>query len=204
MDDFSLDSWIADLEAVVEAAGLARFPLIGLCQGGAVAVAYAARHPEQVSRLIIYDSYALGAYADGVPSRLSREARALSQMIAVGWGKETGAFREIFANLLLPLAGRDALQWIGELQRRSASARNARLLWDAFNRFDVRAEAARVEAPTLVFHGRRDAMVSSSASSTEVEERFPTSRRLRQVTSSAPSGSSSVSCIASSTFGPPG
>lgn len=163
VDDFSLDRWLDDLEAVVACAGLTRFPLIGLCQGGAVAAAYAARHPDRISRLVLYDSYAFGAYAAGVPDRLVQEARALAEMIAVGWGKETGAFREIFANLLMPEAGKDALQWIGEMQRRSASARNARLMWDAFNEFDIRNVAADIAAPSLVFHGRRDAMVPFEA-----------------------------------------
>lgn len=163
VDDFSMDRWIDDLDAVVECAGIARFPLIGLCQGGAVAAAYAARYPDRISRLVLYDSYPFGAYADGVPDRLAQEARALAQMIEVGWGKKTGAFREVFANLLMPEAGKDALQWIGEMQRRSASARNARLMWDAFNDFDIRDVAPDIAAPTLVFHGRRDAMVPFEA-----------------------------------------
>ncbi len=78
VDDFSLDRWIDDLDAVVERAGLTRFALIGLCQGGAVAAAYAARYPDRVSRLVLYDSYPFGAYAEGVPDRLVQEARALA------------------------------------------------------------------------------------------------------------------------------
>jgi len=163
VDDFSMDRWIEDLDAIVERAGLTRFPLIGLCQGGAVAAAYAARHPERISRLVLYDSYPFGAYAEGVPDRLVQEARALAEMIEVGWGKRTGAFREGFANLLMPEADKNALQWIGEMQRRSASARNARRMWDAFNEFDIRDVAADIAAPTLVFHGRRDAMVPFEA-----------------------------------------
>jgi len=163
VEDFSMDRWIEDLDAVVASAGLTRFPLIGLCQGGAVAAAYAARYPDRISRLVLYDSYPFGAYVDGVPERLTQQARALAEMIEVGWGKRTGAFREIFANLLMPDAGKDALRWIGELQRRSASARNARLLWDAFNGFDIREVAAYIPAPPLVFHGRRDAMVPFEA-----------------------------------------
>jgi pimeloyl-ACP methyl ester carboxylesterase len=163
VDDFSLDRWIDDLDAVVACAGLTRFPLVGLCQGGAVAAAYAARHPERVSRLVLYDSYPFGAYAVGVPDRLAQQARALAQMIEVGWSKRTGAFREVFANLLMPEAGKDALQWIGDMQRRSASASNARRMWDAFNDFDIRDVAPDIAAPTLVFHGRRDAMVPFEA-----------------------------------------
>ncbi len=163
VDDFSLDRWIDDVEAVVESAGLTRFPLVGLCQGGLVASAYAARHPDRVSQLVVFDSYPCGAYAKGVPERLSREARALSEMIEVGWGKESGAFREVFANLLVPEAPKEGLQWIGEMQRRSASAYNARQMWDAFHSFDIRDVAPEITAPTLVFHGRGDAMVPFEA-----------------------------------------
>lgn len=163
VDDFALERWVDDLEAVVDAVGLTRFPLIGLCQGGVVAAAYAARRPDRVSRLVLYDSYPFGAYVEGVPDALARQARALSEMIEVGWGKENGAFREIFARLLMPGAAPEALQWIGEMQRRSASAHNARLMWDAFHRFDISAIAASVEAPTLVFHGRKDGMVPFEA-----------------------------------------
>ncbi|MEV8542191.1 alpha/beta fold hydrolase, partial [Streptomyces sp. NPDC051572] len=57
---FTFDDWVDDLETVVEAAGLDRFPLLGVSQGGAVAVAYAVRHPERVSRLILAGGYARG------------------------------------------------------------------------------------------------------------------------------------------------
>jgi len=163
VDDFSLERWIEDLDAVVARAGLTRFALIGLCQGGAVAAAYAARYPDRVSRLVLYDGYPYGAYARGAPDRSAQEARTLAQMIEVGWGKKNSAFREVFANLLMPEAGREALRWIGEMQRRSASAHNARLMWDAFNDFDIRDVAPHITAPTLVFHGRRDAMVPFEA-----------------------------------------
>jgi pimeloyl-ACP methyl ester carboxylesterase/DNA-binding CsgD family transcriptional regulator len=157
--DFSLDALVADLEAVADTLELRRFPILGLCQGGAIAVAYAARHPERVSRLVLYDSYVHGAYVHPEGDRMAAEARALAQMIEVGWGKETGAFREIFANLLIPDASRDQLRWISELQRLSASPKTARRLWDAFHTFDIEDIAAQVTAPTLVFHVRGDAMV---------------------------------------------
>jgi len=162
-DDFCLEAWISDLEAVVDAVGLKRFPLIGLCQGGTVAVAYAARHPERVSRLILYDSYLCGGYAKDVDESVQKQARALSQMIEVGWGREAGAFREVFANLLMPDATKEQLRWIGELQRRSASATNASRLWDAFNTFDIRDVAGKLTVPTLIFHVRGDAMVPFEA-----------------------------------------
>jgi len=57
---FSFDDWVDDLEAVVDAAGLDRFPLLGISQGGPVAIAYAVRHPERISHLVLLGSYAQG------------------------------------------------------------------------------------------------------------------------------------------------
>lgn len=162
--DFSLDAMVSDLEAVVDALGLRRFALMGLCQGGAVAVAYAARHPERVSRLIAYDAYLFGAYVSEAGEQLKQQAQVFSKMIEIGWGRRVGAFREMFANLLMPdSSGAQEAKWIGELQRRSASPAAACQLWNAFHTFDVRTEAPKVRAPALVFHVRGDAMVPFEA-----------------------------------------
>ena len=163
VSNFCLDAWVRDLETVVDTLHLKRFPLVGLCQGGTVAAAYAARHPDRVSRLVLYDSYLCGAYAPGISESVQKQARALSEMIEVGWGRDAGAFREIFANLLMPDATKEQLRWIGELQRRSASPANARRLWDAFNSFDIRDEVGKLTVPTLIFHVRDDAMVPFEA-----------------------------------------
>src|SRR5262249_53741251 len=148
--DFSLDAMVADLEAVVDALELRRFPLVGLCPGGVIALAYPAPPPEPVTRLVLYDSYPYGAFVDDAGEKLARQAQAFSQMIEIGWGRKVGAFREIFANLLMPEAAGHQLKWIGELQRRSASPATACHLWNAFNTFDIRAEAPKVAAPTPV------------------------------------------------------
>lgn len=162
--DFTLDAMVSDLEAVVDALELPRFALLGLCQGGTVAVAYAARQPQRVSRLALYDSFLHGAYIGEAGERLAQQARAFATMIEIGWGRKVGAFRELFAGLLMP-DSRDGQQRkaIDEMQRRSASPEAACRLWNAFHAFDARAEAPRVRAPTLVFHVRGDAMVPFEA-----------------------------------------
>ena len=63
--NLSLDAWVSDLEAVVDSLGLKRFPLFGMSQGGAVAIAYAARHPERVSHLVFAGAYARGSLRRG-------------------------------------------------------------------------------------------------------------------------------------------
>jgi pimeloyl-ACP methyl ester carboxylesterase/DNA-binding CsgD family transcriptional regulator len=161
--DVSLDALVSDLETVVDSLRLRRFSLIGLCQGGAIAITYAARHPERVSRLVLYDSYLHGAFAADAGEKLAQQARTFGQMIELGWGRKVGAFRELFAGLLMPEAGEQQRKWIGELERRSAAPAMACRLWNTFNTFDVRAEAAKVAAPTLVFHVRGDALVPFEA-----------------------------------------
>jgi pimeloyl-ACP methyl ester carboxylesterase/DNA-binding CsgD family transcriptional regulator len=160
--ELGLEAWVHDLEAVVDRLGLERFPLLGLCQGGVVAIAYAARHPQRVSRLVLYDTYLRGAFCDGTPTPKTEEARTLLQLIELGWGRATPAFRQVFASLLMPEATSEQLAWLQRLQRRSASPENAVRLWQAFHSLDVRGLAERVQAPTLVFHVRGDSMVPFS------------------------------------------
>lgn len=96
--EFSLEAWVRDLEAVVEAAKLERFPLLGLSQGGPIAIAYAVRHPEKVSHLILYGSYAVGLKHRNASPEVLEEAQVFSQLIRVGWGKDHAAFRQVFTS----------------------------------------------------------------------------------------------------------
>lgn len=154
-----VDAWIADLEAVVDALGWQRFPLIGICQGGAIALAYAARHPDKVSRLVLYNAYDQGAYTDGVPEHKAAEAKALAGMIEVGWGRKSGAFREVFARLFSPGGADEQIAWWDELHRVTTTSDSAARLWQSFNELDVRDEAPRVRTPTLVAHIKGDLVV---------------------------------------------
>lgn len=156
--ELSLEAWVGDLETIVDDLGLDRFALLGLCQGGAIATAYAARHPERVDRLLVYDGYVKGAFAHGDDKEAER-AEALGRMIEVGWGQDLAAYRQVFADLLMPDAPPELPRRLAELQRYSATAATARRLWDAFHAIDVSAEAPRVRAPTQVFHVNGDGMV---------------------------------------------
>lgn len=163
VEKLSLDAWIQDLQAVVDSLGLDRFPLLGMCQGGPIALAYADRHPERVSRLILYDSYLSGGLTDDGPPEMAEQAPVLGEMIRVGWGRDTPAFRELFANLLMPDAPPEVPRWFSEVHDSTASTDVAERMWHAFHRFDVAREAAGVEVPTLVFHVKGDAMVPFDA-----------------------------------------
>ncbi|MDN3519390.1 alpha/beta fold hydrolase [Aquisalimonas lutea] len=154
-----IEAWIQDLEAVANALGWRRFPLLGMCQGGAVAAAYAARHPERVSRLILYNAYAHGGYTSGIPKQKTDEARALEAMIEVGWGRRQGTFREVFARLMAPREAGEQVAWWAELQRITAEPDTAVRLWRAFHTLDIRGQLEKVRAPTLVVHVKSDRMV---------------------------------------------
>jgi pimeloyl-ACP methyl ester carboxylesterase/DNA-binding CsgD family transcriptional regulator len=154
--EFSLDAWVGDLEAVVDQMQLRRFPLIGMSQGGAVAVAYALRHPQKVSHLILVGAYGRGALRRGGPGL---EAETLVNLIRVGWGRDNPAFRQVFTSQFIPGGTPAQHRWWTELERLTASPENAARTLDAFHRVDVTALASRLEVPTLVLHARGDARV---------------------------------------------
>lgn len=158
-----VEAWVRDLEAVVDSLGWRRFPLMGLCQGGAMAAVYAARHPERVSRLVLYNAYANGAFTDGVPELEVEEAEALAGMIKVGWGRKSGVFREVFARLMSPREAADQVAWWEELQRLTVEPDSAARLWRGFHELDIRELLAKVQTPTLVAHVKGDRMVPFEA-----------------------------------------
>lgn len=152
--DFSFDSWVRDLETVVDALGLGRFPLLGVSQGGAVALAYAAKHPERVTRLILYGTYAVGRSGRDDPDR-----ELLERMLPLGWGRDNPAFRDFFARLFLPEGTDEQIAWFSDLQRHSSTPENGARLFEEFNRIDVTVAARHVRVPTMVLHASADAAV---------------------------------------------
>jgi len=158
--DFSLDAMVADLEAVVGAARFDdRFPLFGASQGSAVAIAYAARHPERVSRLVIHGGYARGVLNRAPTPEQLAEAKALIDLVRVGWGRENPAYRQVFTSLMIPDSTPEEAASFNELERTTASPEGAARLLTSFGPIDVTSLAPRVRCPTLVTHVRDDARV---------------------------------------------
>ena len=154
--DFSFNDWVSDLESVVEALGLDRFPLLGVSQGGAVAVAYAARHPDRVTKLVLCSSYARGRRTRAVNEEEKRAAALDLDLARVGWGRDDPAFRQVFAAQFLPDGTRADWAAFDQLQRRTTSPENAVRFLEEFGRIDVRDEAGQVSCPTLILHSRDD------------------------------------------------
>jgi len=158
VENLSFESFLQDLETVVDAAGLDRFPLFGISQGCAVAIAYAVRHPERVTQLILAGGYARGWRKRGSPGDIARR-EALLTLTLQGWGKENPAYRQIFTSLFLPDATPEQANWWNELQRISTSPQNAYRLSESLGEIDVRDLLGKVEVPTLVLHSVGDAVV---------------------------------------------
>jgi pimeloyl-ACP methyl ester carboxylesterase/DNA-binding CsgD family transcriptional regulator len=155
--NLAFDRQVADLELVVDALDLKRFSLLGISQGASVAIEYAARHPERVDRIVVVCGFAHG-WARRGPGDL-RRGRALAELIRVGWGTNNPVFRRMFAELILPQATAEQVEWYAELQRRSAGPDVAARLMEASGEIDVGHRLSAVRAPTLVFHAGRDALV---------------------------------------------
>jgi DNA-binding winged helix-turn-helix (wHTH) protein/pimeloyl-ACP methyl ester carboxylesterase len=156
--ELSPESWVRDLETVVDELGLERFDLLGISQGGPVATTYAVRHPERVSHLILYGTYARGWAHRGDPAAMQAR-RAITDLVRLGWGQNNPAFQQIFSTRFMPDAGPEQMRWFNDLQRISASPENAARFMNDFSLLDVRGILADVIVPTLVLHCQGDAVV---------------------------------------------
>jgi pimeloyl-ACP methyl ester carboxylesterase len=153
---FSFGDWVDDLEAVVDAAGLDRFPLLGISQGGPVAIAYAVRHPERVTHLVLLGSYAQGRRKRARTSDELDLAEARIEIVRLGWGRPDPAYRQIFIARFLPDATQEEWRSFDELQRRSTSPGNAWRFVDEFANIDVTSLAPKLTVPTLIMCSRRE------------------------------------------------
>jgi DNA-binding winged helix-turn-helix (wHTH) protein/pimeloyl-ACP methyl ester carboxylesterase len=153
--DVSFDTWVRDLETVVDAAGLDRFPLLGISRGGPIAIEYAVKHPERVTQLVLYGAFAVGMKHVGTPEQLEAR-RAFTSLLRLGWGLRNPAFCKTFTCRFIPEATPEHEQWFDELQRVSTSPENAARLMERDGDIDVRPLLSQVKTPTLVVHCDRD------------------------------------------------
>ena len=157
--EISFEAWVRDIEAVADAADLKSFALFGVSQGAAIAIAYAARHPERVSHLILFGGYAQGWAIRDVPAREREKHAMLGKLIELGWSGRDASLRQVFTMQFIPGARLELVQAFNELMCMSAPTETALRIYHAFGAIDVRAEATRVRCPTLVLHSTGDLRV---------------------------------------------
>ncbi|HKE82330.1 MAG TPA: alpha/beta fold hydrolase [Vicinamibacterales bacterium] len=158
VDHGSFDLWVHDLETVVEAAGFDRFPLLGISRGGSIAIAYAVKHPERVTHLVLHGAFAAGVNHLGTPEEIKAH-RALASLLRLGWGLSNPAFCKTFTSRFVPDATPEHERWFDEMQRVSTSPENAARLQERGADIDVRPLLPLVTVPTLVLHCDRDCAV---------------------------------------------
>jgi pimeloyl-ACP methyl ester carboxylesterase/DNA-binding CsgD family transcriptional regulator len=153
----TLDIEVDDLTAVVDAARLERFALLGLSGGGPTAIEYAARNPERVSHLILYGSYARGRYRRSADE--AEQSRLLIELMRVGWGGAVPAFRQVFSSIYIPSGGEQQKRWYDDMQQASSTGEVAAVLWRSRTNTDISDTARRITQPALVLHARHDRAV---------------------------------------------
>jgi pimeloyl-ACP methyl ester carboxylesterase len=159
VEDMSHGAWVHDLETVVDASGVEKFALMGISQGGPVAITYAVRHPERVSHLILCNSYARGWNHRGYSEKIEAR-RALKTLVRLGWGRSDPAFLQMFTNAFIPEnATVEHQQWFNDLQRMSATGQNAAQIMEVCDEMEVCELLSSVAVPTIVFHSDRDRIV---------------------------------------------
>lgn len=157
--ELSFDSWVTDLETVADAVGAPRFALLGISQGAAVAIAYAVRHPERVSHLVLHGGYARGRLVRSRTPEQAEEAQTMARLAELGWGKADPSFRQFFTTQFIPGGTPEQHAWFNEMERLSTSPQNAAAFMRAFNTIDVTALLPQVRCPTLVLHSKHDVRV---------------------------------------------
>jgi pimeloyl-ACP methyl ester carboxylesterase len=158
VDDFSFERTVKDFEELIEAAGLEKLAIFGGCQGAAVGTAYAARHPERVTKLILNGAFANGWQPPGDSG--GEQFDALLTLMRLWWGRDNPAFRQLWTTLFWPDADSVETDWLNELQRISTSPGNAVRMLSEFPKIKIVDLLPKICCPTLVLHSRDDATVS--------------------------------------------
>jgi len=159
ISDFSFEALVSDLETVVDAAGLEQFDLFSMSQGGCVSIAYTARHPERVRKLIIYGGFLQGSLSENPSPKELEDAEFYLKLLKLSWGNENPAYRQVFTTFLIPEGTPEQFAWFNNLQLVSTSPANAMEVERSFSRMDVRESAKMIKVPTMVIQSKHDAAV---------------------------------------------
>jgi DNA-binding winged helix-turn-helix (wHTH) protein/pimeloyl-ACP methyl ester carboxylesterase len=157
MQETSFDASVRDLEAVVDAARLDKFVLFGESDGVAMSIAYAVKHPERISKLILLNGYAQGAKIRRNNLDTAQVDAAISLM-RPGFGVNNPLVRTMFSSLSIPEGTAEQIRWLHDLQIRSNSSENSIRKLEMSSQIDIVDLLSKVSVPTLVMHCRGDIM----------------------------------------------
>lgn len=154
----TFENSVDDLETVIDSLALEKVALLGLSQGAAFAIAYAARHPNRVSRLLLHGCYGRGRLRRN--SDLERKKSVLvDTLIATGWGNDSPVYNNALASFFIPSASPDQIRSFALLQRVSSSATNILRSRAMVDEIDITGLLPTINVPTLITHSRRDQIV---------------------------------------------
>ena len=156
VESSTFENWVEDLEAVVDSLGLEKFALLGLSHGGALSIAYTARHPERVSHLILYGASALGRANARSSMRDLEELNAMLTLTRIGWGTGNPAYEQFFTSIFMPDGKAEERHWFTELQKKSTTPENAVRFIKEFLQINVQDLLPKITVPTLILHSRGD------------------------------------------------
>jgi len=144
---FTLESELLDLETVVDHLGYEQFSLLGASMSGPLSIAYTARHPKRVTRLILYATYAKGQNLAKKEVQL-----AITSLIKASWGLGSRAMADIF----VPEANAEVLQSLARYQKLSSNSEIAIKLLELCYSVDVTESLSVIKIPTLILHREDD------------------------------------------------
>ena len=155
----TVDQWAADLDSVIDAAQPAEpVSLVGISQGALACILYAIRHPDRVSRMVLYGGYARGGFRRGAAAAESAY-RAMIDLARVAWGSDNPTFRQVFTSRFIPGGRLEQLQWFNDLCRKTSTGEIVASLLQARGVVDITDLLQQVRTPTLVVHARNDEVI---------------------------------------------
>lgn len=149
-----LEAFVDDLETVADAAGLDRFPIYAISQSVPIAIAFAVRHPERVSRMILNNGLIQGEFVRGE----AEKTEALIAMIRTGWGVPGSPFMKAIATIFMPQSTPEELDSLVETQLVSATPDTAAELRRQIAGIDVSDRLGDIRCPVRIMHCEHDAV----------------------------------------------
>jgi pimeloyl-ACP methyl ester carboxylesterase len=159
--EINFEKMMEDLKAVIGCFEYGKIALYGPSQAAAVSIAYALKHPDRVSHLILFGAYARGRCKRGTSEGIN-ESQAMVTMIRQNWGNENPVARQMMTSLFFPDAKSQEARWFNDFQKRCGPAENIARYREVFDNIDISAHLSDVETPCIVIHSDGDSVAPIS------------------------------------------